>query len=493
MWLSNIDESNYRKWVQMGKTTKFSLRAKLLALICASSLLIGAVFSYVLVASVNQSKKVTKDLISRAEKIEDIGHISYTFKNEVQMWKDLLIRGSNPENFKKYEGEMQARSTEVRQMVEDLKSRMSDPADDALADKFLAAEKDLFDQYQSAKNTHLKPDQFNMAAADGALKGKDRPVTESLKELNDVFEKKMHKTASDSIATLERQMTMGFLTALMASAVIIALSWLVLRRISLRLSQVSRSIAQVSNHIDGAVTEIATASEQLATANTEAAASIEETSASLEEITSMVKRSNESLGATNELATKGNQTAVRGESEMGRLINSMTEIKKSSTKMEEIISVIDDIAFQTNLLALNASVEAARAGEQGKGFAVVAEAVRGLAQRSATSAKDISTLIKDSVSKIEEGAGFASGNEAVLKEIVVAIKKIADLTGDITNMSQEQLSGVEQIAKAISQLDETSQTNAASAEETAGASLQLKEQSRTLQGAMSELQSVIEG
>ena len=169
----------------MGKNSKISLRGKILFLIVISSLLVGAVFSFVLIASVKQSKKVTGDLISRAEKIEDIGHVSYTFKNEVQMWKDLLIRGADPENNKKYSAEMQARSSELRKMVEDLKSRMSDPADDALADTFLKAEQDLFNQYQSAKEAYLKPESFDFAAADKALKGKDRPVTESLQQLKD--------------------------------------------------------------------------------------------------------------------------------------------------------------------------------------------------------------------------------------------------------------------------------------------------------------------
>ncbi len=477
----------------MKKITRFSLRSKVLLLICASSVLVAVVFSIVLLRSFNQSKVLTTHLTGRAEKMMDIGKISYTFKNEVQMWKDLLIRGADKESFQKYDGELQARSTEVRKMVEDLKSRMTDPTDDALADEFLKAEKDLYDQYQAAKSSFLKGDNFNMKAADSALKGKDRPVTQSLQKLNEIFEQKMHKTATESIDLLERQMVTGFVAAFVVSMVVLVIAWIIFRQIANSLVKVSDAIAEVSGHVDNAVGEISTASEQLANANTEAAASIEETSASLEEITSMVKNSNELLQVTNRLAADGNETALRGEAEMGLLIGSMNEIKKSSTKMEEIIAVIDDIAFQTNLLALNASVEAARAGEQGRGFAVVADAVRTLAQRSATSAKDISLLIKDSVKKIEDGSEIATGSENVLKEIVAAVKKISDLTRDISQVSQEQLAGVQQIGKALIQMDQASQTNAASAEETASASIQLKEQSRMLQTAMTDLKTVIEG
>lgn len=477
----------------MEKKKKFGLNAKLMTLICGSILAVGAVFTYTLNKSVNQSKTVNQALISRSGKMNDVSHITIAFKAEVQTWKDLLLRGSDKEAFVKYESELETNSSEVHKLTEELQAKLSDPKDRELTTHFLAAEKELFENYQNAKQSFLKTEHFDFAGADQALRGKDKSVTESLKELNEVFEKKMLKTASESERTLQEGMWIGLITAAIFTSIILLISWYILRQISLKLSGVTKSIAQVSEHIDGAVFEIATASEQLANANTETAASIEETSASLEEITSMSKRSNEALAETTSLAVKGNETAVRGETEMSLLIGSMTDIKHSSSQMEQIIAAIDDIAFQTNLLALNASVEAARAGEQGKGFAVVAEAVRGLAQRSASSAKDISSLIRESVSKIESGSKIATDNETVLKEIVIAIKRISDLTMDISAMSNEQLAGVEQISKAVSQLDQASQNNAASAEETASASLQLKEQSRTLQGAMSDLRSVIEG
>jgi methyl-accepting chemotaxis protein len=139
----------------------------------------------------------------------------------------------------------------------------------------------------------------------------------------------------------------------------------------------------------------------------------------------------------------------------------MNAINQSSRKIADIIGVIDEIAFQTNLLALNAAVEAARAGEQGRGFAVVAGEVRKLAQRSADAAKEIKSLITDSVSKVERRRQLVEQSGQTLKEIVVAIKKVSDIVAEMAAASREQASGIEQVNKAILQMDQVTQQNAA--------------------------------
>jgi methyl-accepting chemotaxis protein len=152
----------------------------------------------------------------------------------------------------------------------------------------------------------------------------------------------------------------------------------------------------------------------------------------------------------------------------------MSSISDSSRKIADIIGVIDGIAFQTNILALNAAVEAARAGEQGRGFAVVAAEVRNLAQRSAGAAKEIKTLITDSVGKVESGAKQVDAAGRTIDEVVAAVKRVTDIMAEITAASVEQSAGIEQVNDAITQMDEATQQNAALVEQSAAAAADLE-------------------
>ncbi len=195
------------------------------------------------------------------------------------------------------------------------------------------------------------------------------------------------------------------------------------------------------------------------------AAAIEETSASLEELSSMVSINAQNSLKARELANEAKNHASQGSVEMQNLIVSMNEISESSKQIEEIMKIIDDIAFQTNLLALNASVEAARAGEHGKGFAVVADAVRALAQKSADSAKEIGTLITDSLHKIENGKKSADRSGASMKSILGSIENVNSLNGEIASASQEQTTGIQQISKAVSELERATIENSGVAQQ----------------------------
>jgi methyl-accepting chemotaxis protein len=163
----------------------------------------------------------------------------------------------------------------------------------------------------------------------------------------------------------------------------------------------------------------------------------------------------------------------------------MGEINSSANKIADIIGVIDGIAFQTNILALNAAVEAARAGEQGRGFAVVASEVRNLAQRSAAAAKEIKTLIGDSVEKVERGSKLVGQAGVTMEEVVSSVKRVTDIMSDIAAASAEQSAGIEQVNLSIIEMDSMTQQNASLVEEAAAAAQSLQDQATELSRVVS--------
>jgi methyl-accepting chemotaxis protein len=241
-----------------------------------------------------------------------------------------------------------------------------------------------------------------------------------------------------------------------------------------------------SENISSSSAEVASGNHDLAVRTTEQASSLEETAASMEEITSIVQQSAENAKHANTLAHEAKEVAQNGGKIVQSAVTSMQGIKESSNKIAEIITVIDEIAFQTNLLALNAAVEAARVGEQGKGFAVVASEVRNLAGRSSTAAKEIKTLVQDSVHRVEEGSGLVIKSGEELKEIVSSVEKVAAIVLEITSAAQEQSAGIEQINKAVMQMDEITQQNAALVEQTAAASQAVSHQASDLEGLVGQ-------
>jgi methyl-accepting chemotaxis protein len=258
------------------------------------------------------------------------------------------------------------------------------------------------------------------------------------------------------------------------------------------LKEMNDSLLRIVGQVRAGTETIATASSQIAAGNLdlssrteEQASSLEETAASMEELTSTVKQNADNAHQANSLAASASDVASRGGAVVGEVVQTMESINASSKKIADIIGVIDGIAFQTNILALNAAVEAARAGKHGRGFAVVAAEVRALAQRSASAAREIKTLIGNSVENVEAGSRLVDEAGATMAEIVESVKRLTDLMGEITAASQEQTSGIEQINQAISQMDEVTQQNASLVEEAAAASESLQQQARALEDLVS--------
>jgi methyl-accepting chemotaxis protein len=237
-------------------------------------------------------------------------------------------------------------------------------------------------------------------------------------------------------------------------------------------------IATTSNFIKGDNTALSSRTESQAS-------SLEETASSMEELTSTVKQNADNAKQANKLVNSAADLAAKGGQVVGNVVNTMGSIKESSRKIVDIISVIDGIAFQTNILALNAAVEAARAGEQGRGFAVVAAEVRNLAQRSASAAKEIKSLIVDSVEKVDTGGKLVDDAGKTMNDIVASVRRVADIMSEIAAASSEQSSGIDEINRAVIQIDGMTQQNASLVEAAATTAAGLEDQAMSLSGSVS--------
>ena len=232
--------------------------------------------------------------------------------------------------------------------------------------------------------------------------------------------------------------------------------------------------------------EIAQANAELSQRTAGQAASLEETVSSMEELTSTVKLNAAHARSASGLANGASDIAEHGGKVVAQVVQTMALISNSSKKIVDIIGVIEGIAFQTNILALNAAVEAARAGEQGRGFAVVAGEVRSLAQRSAQAAREIKTLIGDSVTHVDNGSQLVVDAGRTMQDIVQAVKRVSSLLEQISTASLEQSMGIEHVNQAMLQMDKATQQNAVMVEQATGTAGTLIEEARQLQSAVGE-------
>lgn len=231
--------------------------------------------------------------------------------------------------------------------------------------------------------------------------------------------------------------------------------------------------------------EISAGNTDLSSRTEEQAASLQETAASMEQLSATVVQNADHAHRASTMVTESSSVAHHGGEAVEGVIQTMRTIADSSTQIAEIVSVIDNIAFQTNILALNAAVEAARAGEQGKGFAVVASEVRSLAQNSAAAAREIKTLIDDSVEKVGAGTQQVISAGDTIRQVVQSVTQATNIMAEISTASREQASGIEQINVAVSQMDSVTQQNAALVEQAAAAAQALQDQARHLAQAVS--------
>ncbi|MEK8047652.1 methyl-accepting chemotaxis protein [Ideonella margarita] len=250
-------------------------------------------------------------------------------------------------------------------------------------------------------------------------------------------------------------------------------------------------VSGIRSSTDGITTassEIAIGSQDLSARTEQTASNLQEAASSMEQLTGTVRQTADSARTANQLAATAAEAARKGGDVVGEVVSNMEGIATASRKIADIIGVIDGIAFQTNILALNAAVEAARAGEQGRGFAVVAAEVRSLAQRSASAAREIKTLIGASVEQVESGSRLVETAGQSMTDIVGSVQRVSDIIGEISAAAAEQSDGIAQVNGAVTQLDQMTQQNAALVEESAAAAESLKDQAQRLAQVVSRFE-----
>jgi methyl-accepting chemotaxis protein-1 (serine sensor receptor) len=506
---------------------KISVRLSLLGSFFLIALLVTSVNAWHTLGVANQR---ANDALAKVEALalaaDRARAAQVEFKIQVQEWKNILVRGSDPAELAKYTEAFKDSASRTLGTLDKLKATLriqGAPID--MVENAQAALQALNAHYLAALASYDGADPQSYKLLDRQVKGMDRGPTRQIDAIvaaiQDRSLKTIMATREEKMAAerSERQLAIVIFGTILASATA-ATVWLArsitaplrqavaiagtvaegnlsqeivvdrkdeigmllasLKSMQQGLAGIVLRVRSGTEAMSAATSEIAQGNQDLAARTEEQASAVEETAASMEQLTSMVQKSSAAAAEARRMAETASDAAARGGAAVAEVVSTMSEIESASGRIVDIIGVIDGIAFQTNILALNAAVEAARAGEQGRGFAVVASEVRTLAQRSATAAKEIKALISDSVGKVQQGSRLVDGAGETMREVVGSIQHVAGVVAGITGTTTQQSEGIVQINEAMRQMDGVVQQNSALVEQAAAAADALQQQAFAL-------------
>jgi methyl-accepting chemotaxis protein-1 (serine sensor receptor) len=498
----------------MKLSRKLPLAFAAVALLIACAGLFGI---YKLTLSLNVYSQIVKSDLAAEEAVAAM-HLD--FKTQVQEWKNVLLRGKDPQQLDKYWSAFQKYEQKVTKAAAELQSVLDPGEARDIVQQFAHAHAKMGDGYRKGLE-QFKAAGFDAAAGDAAVKGMDRAPSELLNAATEKIDamSNMKVTLAENGS---RQATVISLVLMGIGFACAAIAGVLISRAVTRplhhvvdmarqiasgdltreimvttrdesgqmlqaLKDMNASLANTVAQVRTASDAISTASTQIATGNLDLSSRTEqqygvlqETASSIEEQTAAIRRNVENARQANQLAMSASEVATQGGESVTKVVATMGQIEQSAKRIFDIIGVIDGIAFQTNILALNAAVEAARAGEQGRGFAVVASEVRTLAQRSANAAKEIKALIEESVQNVDIGSHLVGEAGETMEQVVQSIRRVAEIMGEITEATAEQSRGIEHVNKAIAEMDQVTHQNAALVEEAAAAASSMQDQATQL-------------
>jgi len=419
--------------------------------------------------------------------------LQVTFKKQVQEWKDILLRGHDPDDLAKYTIQFRAASAKVDELGAVMRTTLTNTEAQQTADDFLRAHRTMSAKYEASLRLFVDARGANPQEADALVKGQDRAATDLIDKLVDGLGKLANaKVASESESVARKSWAVS-LTVLAAFIAIGSVAGLTIRKVSRTLRRAVADLSETADQVASAAGQVSSSSQSLAQGSSQQAAALEETASSTEEINSVAAKNLTNSRGAADLVADSQQRFVEANQSLDEMVVSMDEINLQSGKISKIIKTIDEIAFQTNILALNAAVEAARAGEAGMGFAVVADEVRNLAQRCSQAAQDTAVLIEESIAKSTTGKAKVDQVATAIRAITHEAAKVKGLVEAVSQGSQEQSHGIDQIAKAITQMDQVTQTTAANAQQGAAAAAELNAQSDALKDIVRQLATLVGG